>query len=194
MTAAEGAPETPKLCLSVKVDSHGADSAGECEGLAVEIVERHGRTEIDADVERFARRERAGDRALDGDAHRGLAVDADRDVRGSAGLSDRCVDHDPMFAGAYRRGGAADIALDHHHVVFVDEIALVHVEREAAGDSAQRIDDARCVLIHLDIRRDAVAFAPEAGTGEFGQPGCRRIESPMGIGDLHPVLRMQASP
>ena len=49
--------------------------------------------------------------------------------RRRAGLGDRRVDLDLALAGRdllIRPGG---VALDDHHVVLVDEIALVHVER-----------------------------------------------------------------
>ena len=57
---------------------------------------------------------------------------------------------------------ARDVALDDHHVVLVDELALVHVEGQAAGGAAQRVEDAGGVLAELGIDRDVVALAAEA--------------------------------
>src|SRR5664279_6443965 len=47
-----------------------------------------------------------------------------------------------MLARSKLRRGTSDVALDDHHVVFVDERALVHVQREAAARATQCVQHA----------------------------------------------------
>ena len=107
------------------------DLSVELERTPVEIVERHGRAEVDADVEGLACREGGGHGAFDGRAGDFLAVDGEHHFGRRAGLGDRGVHLDLVLAGHELVRRTRDVALDDHHVVLVDEIALVHVQREA---------------------------------------------------------------
>ena len=89
---------------------------------------------------------------------------------------------------------ARDVALDDHHVVLVDELALVHVEREPAGGAAERVEHARGVLAELGVDRHVVALAAEARRGELRHAGRRRVEVPARVGRLDAVLGMDAQP
>ena len=92
-------------------------------------------------------------------------------------------------------GGRAGLGpVDDHHVVFVNQFALIHVKRQPAADAANGIKNARRIIAERRIDRHKVAFASQSGRGELWHPPGRGIEGPAGIGRLDPVFGMDAQP
>ena len=95
----------------------------EDEGPSVEIVERHRRAEIDADVEGFAGGEGARHGALHVDAADFVAIDRQSTTAAAApGFAMAVFTSILCLPGAKSSLGAPDVTLDDHHVVFVDEL------------------------------------------------------------------------
>ena len=113
---------------------------------------------------------------------------------GRTGLGDRRVHFDPVLALGDLLLRSGRVALDDHHVVFVDELALVHVKRESSGSAAERVEHAGGVFTKLGLDRHPVALAAQAGGGEFGHAGRRSVELPACVGRLYTVFRVKAQP
>ena len=161
-----------------KLDVDGFDLPAEGEWRPVEIVKRNRRTEILSDIEGLARREGAGHRPLDLDAQRLPPSTAMTTSAGAAGLAILVSTDDAMLAGLKGLGRAADIALDHHHVVFVNEMTLFHVERQAAGDSAERVKNAGRVFADVNVHGHAIALASDRQARQTRAAASSRIEAP----------------
>ena len=112
-----------------------------------------------------------------------LAVDLQRHLSGPAGfaLDVGSLDLDLGLAGAKLLLGADVRALKLEQVVLVGEHAVLHVQAQAAGEAAQRIEHAvgvRRDLARPSSRRSACCRAPARRT-----PACRV----MAPGKVHSV-------
>ena len=111
---------------------YGVNCTIECKRAQLEVVDRHGRTQIDSDVEGLGRRKRVGDCSLEIGSGDLRPVHADHDGSSLAGTRDAGSDLDSVLARFERCGAGRSVLLDDHHVVLVHELALLHVQRQPA--------------------------------------------------------------
>ncbi len=111
-----------------------------------------------------------------------------------AGLGDRGIHFDPVLACGELALGARDGALDDHHVVLVDQIAFIHIERETTGSAAQRIEHPGGVIAELGIDGHMIALAAQARRGELGHARRGRVKLPTCVRRLDAVLGMETQP
>ena len=174
--------------------STAIDLSIERERTAIEIIQGNRRSQVGADIERFAGGKGGRHGTLHVRAGCFLAVDEEHHLGRSAGLGDGGVHLDPVLACGELALGAGDGAFDDHHVVLVDQIALVHVERETAGSAAQRVEHSGGVLAELGIDGHMIALAAQARRGELGHAGRGRVKLPACVRRLDTVLGMDAQP
>ena len=86
------------------------------------------------------------------------------------------------------------VALDHHHIVLVNEFALVHVQREAAAGTAERIQDAGSASFASSaLTRITIAFATKSGRRQIPAAGSSSRRSPVRVRSLDAIFRMETS-
>ena len=59
--------------------------------------------------------------------------------------------------------------LDDHHIVLVDELAIVHVERDAAACTSERIKNSGCIFAELGVDADTLLSRPIPGAANSGK-------------------------
>ena len=74
-----------------------------------------------------------------------LSIRPDDHLSRRSRLGNRGVHLDSVPAGRKLVAAAGLVAVDDHHVVLVDQLALVHIQGQAARGAAERIQDAGCV-------------------------------------------------
>ncbi len=165
-----------------------------CKRTAIEVIQGNRRSQVGADIKRLAGGEGSRHGAFHSCAGRFLAVDDEHHLGRRAGLGDRGIHLDPVLARGELALGARDGAFDDHHVVLVDQIALVHIQREPAGSAAQRVEHPGSVIAELGIDGHMIALATQTRRGELGHAGRGRVKLPAGVRRLDAVLGMDAQP
>ena len=150
----------------------------EAEWASIKIIERNYRAEVDADIKGFTGGKRSRHRALDRVTTNLGTVNFKDDICGSAGLGNCGFYFDFMLAARQRLLGANSRALDDHHIVLVDQRAIVHVKRHAAACASECIENSGCIFGKLGLDANDVAFATDSGSGKFRQTRGRRIKRP----------------
>src|SRR5262249_31484671 len=152
----------------------------ELERRLVEVVERHRRAEVAADVQAVVRGE--GQWCRDGYATPGdlLAVDPQCDVERRRGL---CPGQPRFDLDRHLAGGELPLRLDRRalnleQVVLVAKYTVLDVAGQPAGERAEGVQHATGVLGHLDLHADEVAELAELRGGELRHAGDRAAEGP----------------
>ena len=110
-----------------------------------------------------------------------LSVHSESHFGGGAGFGDPGIYFDFVLTCREFILCPGNIALDDHHVVFLDELALVHVKvsrrRRRPAHRAHR-----GVVTELGVDRYVIAFAAQSRCGELWHARRRGVELPLGVG------------
>ncbi|MNV86531.1 hypothetical protein D3C71_1805740 [compost metagenome] len=74
------------------------------------------------------------------------------------------------------------VILDDHHVVFVDQVTIVHVDAEAAAGAADRIEHPAGIFGEIHVDRHVVALAPDARRCKLRHAARVLAERPLVVG------------
>src|SRR5208337_3041295 len=155
--------------LLLQINLYLRDLSVELERTPFKVVAGNRGAKVDAHVEGLAGGEGARHGNLRDRARDFVAINAEHDVGGRAGPRGlkRGIHNDGVFAGRELFLRLRDVALDDHHVVFVDEVPLVHVAGETAARTAEGVEYAAGVLTGFEVDGDLVTLAAQAGRGKL---------------------------
>src|SRR6516162_9229931 len=162
----------------------GNDLPVERERRLVEVVQRHRRAEVAADVETVVRGE--GEWGADRRLPLGyqLPIHLEHHIqRGTGcGRGQLRFDLDLHLADGQLVLRLDLRALDLEQVVLVAESAVLDVAGQSPGERPERVEDAIRLLGHLDFHADDVVELPQLRRCELGHPGDGPIEGPLRVG------------